>query len=1121
MGLDVTLTVQEREGVARANEMVTVGVPIPQGELATAQGAAIEGADAQFRTLSNWGDGSVRWLQVTAPVTVSAAGTTTLRLMDGSGDAVGPDLATDGPSSISVNTGALQFTVSKTSFNLFDSVVVDGTTLVSPGSTGGMEITSGGTTYRSRQGAVTEAAIEENGPMRCVILIRGNHRSGGGEALLNYTARIHAFRNSSLLRVFYTLQNNNAGELQLGTGAPSSAVFDDASLVVPLSLSDEKTYTIGGEPGAPLDSGTITAESSICQDSSGGDNWTRYRDYGASCRKPARYVSFRGFRVYENGIQTGSGNRAEGWADLSNSSGGLTVSIRHFWQNYPHALRLQPDGRMQVSLFPGEFAQDHEMRGGEEKTHEIIFYFHTGSASGANSQSIARAFQHPLFPTAPASWYADSMAFFEMAPYRPDLFMEYETKVQACLLGPGLDWAMHEGILDAVEDTDYYGWMDFGDVPVDFEANGDSGYNHQYDPPYGAILQFVRTLDPRWWEFAEAGARHLADIDIYHTQNDMGWRNGGRFVEAVHGDTDYLDPHRNQDYPQTWNYSISPLVYAYFLSGDRRLYDAAVELADNTRYRVENSDAPTPRGNGMGYPYGWEGNVMEARPSARMLGVLSDAYMATGNVAYRNTADLVVEDSHAEDRRYIGGPTGEAGEFCKPWMIGILQRALGQFIEVREDATGTTATRARSSLTQFGDFLVTYAWNSGGSPLPGFPYEWHLDGSGVPGPVWTNNWLIWNSDGLMYSNKYSGNATHLDIATQCFQIGSQYPSGDAGSWSGYAQMKDAAIQIHSGMVYMFYTANGGWSSATPTPTATPTGPTPTPTVTGTPTRTPTITSTPTITPTPTITRTRTATPTGPTPTSTITSTPGSATITFQDGVSPAPSYTGTTDVILAEDANANANLGGAENLETYFETEERRSSLLRWDLSGLPAGITVENATLELYRYSGDAASAMDIVLYRVTRSWTEGTGDDFWVGPGYVPNGATRTTYDGSNSWTTPGGDFDATVVDQITLPAGTGNGWIALDVTAAVRAWVEDGLPNYGLLLRPLSGQWTYHYFYSRNYGTDGRRPRLTVTYTAVGGLPVRINYQPSQSARPAGYRLDDGSDYANRGGYSYGWR
>ncbi len=240
--------------------------------------------------------------------------------------------------------------------------------------------------------------------------------------------------------------------------------------------------------------------------------------------------------------------------------------------------------------------------------------------------------------------------------------------------------------------------------------------------------------------------------------------------------------------------------------------------------------------------------------------------------------------------------------------------------------------------------------------------------------------------------------------------------------------------------------------------------------------------------------TTTATP-PPARETTVSTTPsmppsGQHTVAFQQGVSPDPSYAGTADVILASDANPNANLGGAENLETFYgEGEEHRRSLIRWDLSALPPNTTIDAASVELYRYDGDAANTTQLALYRVSRDWSEGTGSDFWPDLNYVPDGVTWTLTSLGTAWTTPGGDFDAAtdyghgpqgIVDQITLPAGMESGWIRLDVTAAVRAWIEAGVPNYGLLLRPLSGEYTYHYYYSRNSNAADLCPRLVVTYT-----------------------------------------
>ena len=214
---------------------------------------------------------------------------------------------------------------------------------------------------------------------------------------------------------------------------------------------------------------------------------------------------------------------------------------------------------------------------------------------------------------------------------------------------------------------------------------------------------------------------------------------------------------------------------------------------------------------------------------------------------------------------------------------------------------------------------------------------------------------------------------------------------------------------------------------------------------------------------------------------------GRHTAVFQQGVSPNPFYSGASDAILANDLEAEVNLGGIEHLELFFgEGQEHRRSLLRWDLSSLPDDAVIHSATLELYRYDGSAENGMPVVLQRLSRDWAEGTGVEFWPGTGYVPDGATWSTTDGSTTWTTPGGDAHSTILAQITQPAGLTNGWITFDATAAVSAWVEESAPNFGVLLRPLAGDYTYHYFASREHATAWQRPRLMVTYAIAGPTP-----------------------------------
>ena len=216
------------------------------------------------------------------------------------------------------------------------------------------------------------------------------------------------------------------------------------------------------------------------------------------------------------------------------------------------------------------------------------------------------------------------------------------------------------------------------------------------------------------------------------------------------------------------------------------------------------------------------------------------------------------------------------------------------------------------------------------------------------------------------------------------------------------------------------------------------------------------------------------------------------TMAFQDGVSPDASYAGTRDVILASDY-ANDNLGATTHLETYYGGGTEHRSLIRWDLSDLPADITVNGAAVELYRYEENTENDMQLNLHRVTREWTEGDGD-FTPSPG----GATWITATAGVAWTTPGGDYDTTIVGQTTLPTDMEDGWVRVDATTAVQDWVEGSASNYGLLLLPTSGEWTFHYFHSREAVTATLRPRLVVTYTTGAPAPALNITAPTGSTR-----------------------
>src|SRR4051794_40577309 len=100
--ISVPLTVQEKlypggmAGLARTNEPLTVGVPLPDSAGITSTNVlGLTGATAaQFTVESKWPSGNLKWVKVRAIIpNVKAGGTTSVTLTTGGGNFGGTDLA--------------------------------------------------------------------------------------------------------------------------------------------------------------------------------------------------------------------------------------------------------------------------------------------------------------------------------------------------------------------------------------------------------------------------------------------------------------------------------------------------------------------------------------------------------------------------------------------------------------------------------------------------------------------------------------------------------------------------------------------------------------------------------------------------------------------------------------------------------------------------------------------------------------------------------------------------------------------------------------------------------------------------------------------------------------------
>jgi len=673
----VRLTVEESGGVDRIAWPVTQGVPFGEGDFPVDTPARVVLEDGkslppQTLCLATWSKDRkfVKWLLVDFQIDLKANQTRQVYLEYGPAvQAPEPTTALtvthpENDKILRVDTGPMQLELRTDSADFFSACRVrteNGWRDLLSGKPGAhLYMTDQeGRRYQSNQSReLPKIQVEDAGPLRASVCIRGRHASADGQSFCPYVLRIHAYAGRSDLRVYHTF---------VFTGDADRHEFTEVGMNFPVDLGGDVKIAFGGSAGAH----EITAG------------------------KTALFLqtSDLEYMVSRDGEAFARGDKNSGWASLSGRGGSVIVALRDLWQEYPKGIELTA-GRMDLQFWPKAYGERLVFRTPWDE--EAIFFNRTRSEEQVKKLLAAR-------PTAPlnlksfAIFNEDDLIWVEemLRKYAPERTASYNdtgtfdgygaakthefvlrlspraAPAEACeafgrcvqepVVAPAdpahtcatgaLRHAYHRGDpmfqdvdagLDALVETVIleprrlcrrYGMWTWGSLMCSHASgvtyvyryhknNGTPMIASKYIGPYNnesndqvwnVWFNFVRTANREHFLLAESVSEQMADVAICHTGGARGLMH---YHNAHHWSGGHSPSHT----------LIGGIMLHYYFTGNRRMLEIAREVADWAVRRQEPCGIVSNR------------HLLLTREFASPLLCVLDVYQATWEEAYGRLA---------------------------------------------------------------------------------------------------------------------------------------------------------------------------------------------------------------------------------------------------------------------------------------------------------------------------------------------------------------------------------------------------------------------------------------------------------------------------------------------------
>lgn len=555
----------------------TWGTPWAQGQVPGNSGFEIrDGAGRalplQSWPLAWWPDGSLKWSGHALAPHAATSERYGLQPVPAS-KSRGASLVSESADTISVDTDALHCVIRKSGALLIERILRQdqpallGGELVLQvqGDPDGDEVLT--RRYRSH---VIEVDIEQRGPVRAVIALRGEHRGDapGLPPLLPFTVRLYFYAGSAAVRLMHTIvydadeQRDFIKGIGLRFGVPLNAPLHDRHVRFVSANGGLLREAVRGLSGLRRDPGPGVVDAQLAGKAipplvspvaEGLDYVPVFGSYRLLQAHPDAYSISKRTAAGQGWIHVASGDRAAGVGYLGTPNGGVAFGLRNFWQSYPAQLDIENAHRdlAQVTLWlwapqaePMDLRFYHDGLGqdthakqrealdityedyepgfgspkGVARTSELQLEVLGSTPSSEQLLAIAERIQEPpLLLARPEHLHPTGVFGSIWSPIQPRRPGEDELERQ-------LAWYF-DFYKGEVEQRKWYGFWDYGDVMHTYDGDRHvwrydvGGYawdNSELSTDLWLWYYFLRSGRADVFRMAEAMTRHTGEVDVHH-----------------------------------------------------------------------------------------------------------------------------------------------------------------------------------------------------------------------------------------------------------------------------------------------------------------------------------------------------------------------------------------------------------------------------------------------------------------------------------------------------------------------------------------------------------------------------------------------------------------------------